>query len=225
MKRKLLWASMALIFLAVFNFLFFFLGGFDHPASVWISYGFLHFAYLMMIFSPIFAGKKKDAATFATTLTGISTTYFLFEAIIAIVFLVLRPESYALALILQVILVALYLFAFLGLQLANSYTAEAVSRQQEEVFFLKSQASRVKLLMGRMSDRQADRSVERVYDLLNSSPTRSVAEAFATEAEITDCISALESAVARDSSSDVIGLCNEIVNLTNERNQTLKLYN
>ena len=225
MKRNFLWVGLKLIFLVIFNFLFFFLGGFNHPASVWISYGFIHFAYLMMVLSPVFAGKKKDSATFSTTLSGVSSTYFFLEFTIGLVFLVLRPESYVLALILQVVLVGLYLFAFFGLQLANSYTAESVERQQEEVFFLKSQTARVKLLMGRMSDRQADRAVERVYDLLNSSPTRTVAEVFATEAEITDCISALESAVARDSSSDVIGLCNEIVNLTNERNQTLKLYN
>ena len=46
MKKKIaLWIILDLIFLIVFNTVFFVAGGADHPASVWISYGFIHFAY------------------------------------------------------------------------------------------------------------------------------------------------------------------------------------
>ena len=54
-KSKILGSMIHLIILALFNALYFGLGGTDHPASAWISYGFIHFSYLMMILTPFIA--------------------------------------------------------------------------------------------------------------------------------------------------------------------------
>ena len=38
-KKKFLWIILDLIFLVIFNMVFFVISGIVHPTSVWISYG------------------------------------------------------------------------------------------------------------------------------------------------------------------------------------------
>ena len=58
-KKTVLWIILDLIFLAIFNTVFFVMTGLQHPASVWISYGFIHFAYLMVIVTPFLIRKSS----------------------------------------------------------------------------------------------------------------------------------------------------------------------
>ena len=222
-KNMLLRVGLWLVFPAAFNLLFFLVFGADHSAAVWISYGVFHFSYLMMILAPYLGGKSRESGTFGLTLSVPATLYFAAELIAFVVFLIFSG-GYLLSLVVHIILTALFLILFLSTLLANNRSSEALDRQRAEIMFQQTAAARVKLLVGRMSDRQADHVVEKAYDRLNAAPTRSVPEVKETEAEILDCISALEDAVERDSSSDVAALCNEIMYLVNVRNQHLKLY-
>ena len=61
-KINVLWTILYLIFLIVFNLIFYMVGGTDHPASVWISYFFIHFAYVMLVCTPFLTKKGRDAA-------------------------------------------------------------------------------------------------------------------------------------------------------------------
>lgn len=225
MKRGFLWTGIGVVFLAVFNVLFFLLGGVVHPASVWISYGFIHFSYLMVLIAPFCSGKSREAIDFGFALTSRAFVYFVLELIVGLIFLWIRSESYGVALTVQVIMAGIFLILFLGNLISNSKTAEESERQRAEVFYVKNATSRVKMLLDRAPDSHANRALEQVYDLLNSSPTRSVPEAGQTEAEIMDRISALEDAVRRGSVVDIIGLCNELLDLGNERIRILKLAN
>lgn len=56
-KKSLLYILLDLIFLAVFNTVFFVVGGTEHPASVWIAYGFIHFSYIMVLVTPFLVRK------------------------------------------------------------------------------------------------------------------------------------------------------------------------
>lgn len=73
-KKSVLWIIMDLIFLVVFNTVFFVAGGFDHPASVWVSYGFIHFSYLMVIITPFLIRKSSSSAVFGFSLYSVSAT-------------------------------------------------------------------------------------------------------------------------------------------------------
>ena len=45
MKTTLIRIVFTLVFLVVFNTLFFLLSGTDNPTSVWVSYAYIHVAY------------------------------------------------------------------------------------------------------------------------------------------------------------------------------------
>ena len=63
-KKGILWILLDLIFLAVFNAIFFVAIETKQPASVWIAYGFIHFAYLMVIATPLLIRKSSSASVF-----------------------------------------------------------------------------------------------------------------------------------------------------------------
>ena len=58
MKTNILKVIVALIFLVLFNVLFFVLGGTEQSQVNWVSYGFIHAAYLMILITPLFETKS-----------------------------------------------------------------------------------------------------------------------------------------------------------------------
>lgn len=222
-KKSVLWIILDLVFLIVFNTVFFFAGGFEHPASVWLSYGFIHFAYLMVIATPFLIRKSSSAAVFGFSLYSISSTYFLIEFAVGLIFIFLRQESVKAALIVQVIIVGIYAVILISHLLANESTADSIERREEEVSYIKTAASRVKALIGKLDNKKANKEVEKVYDLLHSSPTRTISSAHSLEMEIKNKISELEGAVAAKDNDVVITLSGELLQTIEERNRKIRL--
>ena len=83
MKKVLMKIIIHLVFLAVFNMIFFF-EGVEHTNASWCSYGFATFAYLCLCATPIFA-KGSSSAVLIGSLWIQSTTFFFVELIAAII--------------------------------------------------------------------------------------------------------------------------------------------
>lgn len=115
-------------------------------------------------------------------------------------------------------------FGVAGL-MGNLYTADSVERHEDEVAYIKNAASRVKILMGKASDKKANKEIEKAYDILHSSPSRSVATVKLLEEEIKNKVTDLEDAVAADETAVIITIAGEIVAKTEERNRKLKMAN
>lgn len=222
-KKSVLWIILDLVFLIVFNTVFFVAGGFEHPASVWLSYGFIHFAYLMVIATPFLIRKSSSAAVFGFSLYSISSTYFLIEFAVGLIFIFLRQESVKAALIVQIIIVGIYAVILISHLLANESTADSIERREEEVSYIKTAVSRVKALIGKLDNKKANKEVEKVYDLLHSSPTRTISSAHSLEMEIKNKISELEGAVAAKDNDVVITLSGELLQTIEERNRKIRL--
>lgn len=224
-KKSILFFLLDLVFLAVFNTIFFVAGGTDHPASVWISYGFIHFAYLMVIATPILTRKSSSAVVFGLSLYTISTVYFFVEFLAGLIFILIGSETYEATLIIQVLIAAVYAVILIVYLIANESTADSLQRQEEEVAYLKNAASKVKLLMDKASDRKANREVEKVYDMLHSSPSRSTESAKAVERQISNAINLLADAVEADDAAEIISVAGEILAKIEDRNRKVTMEN
>ncbi len=224
-KKSILFFLLDLVFLAVFNTIFFVAGGTDHPASVWISYGFIHFAYLMVIATPILTRKSSSAVVFGLSLYTISTVYFFVEFLVGLIFILIGSETYEATLIIQVLIAAVYAVILIVYLIANESTADSLQRQEEEVAYLKNAASKVKLLMDKASDRKANREVEKVYDMLHSSPSRSTESAKAVERQISNAINLLADAVEADDAAEIISVAGEILAKIEDRNRKVTMEN
>lgn len=225
MKKTILYIFLDLIFLILFNTVFFLVGGFSHPISVWISYGFIHFAYVMVLVTPFLVRKGSSSSVFGYSLYSISSVYFFAEFIAGVLFILIGANHFKTALLTQLIIAGIYGILLLGNLIANEHTAEQVERREREVAYLKEVSSRVKLLLGKLSDKKANKALETLYDLLHSSPSRSTKAVESLEADIMSRLFDLEKAVQKGDSSGTIDLANTVYSLTERRNNILKSSN
>lgn len=224
-KKSILYVLLDLVFLAVFNTVFFVIGGTEHPASVWISYGFIHFSYLMILVTPFLIRKSSSAAVFGFSLYSVSAAYFFVEFIVGLVFIFIDSESYKASLVVQIIIAGIYAVMLISNLIANEYTADSVEKHEDEVAYIKNAASRIKMLIGKTSDKKANKEIEKAYDLLHSSPSRSVATVKLLEEEIENKVSELEDVVASNNTTAIINVSGEIISLTEERNRKIRISN
>lgn len=221
MKKIILWALLILVFLIVFNTIFFLVGVLPHPLSVWLSYGFIHLAYLMVILTPLLTRKSSQASVFGASIFTVSMIYFAVEFAAGLVFILLRLDVITIPLIVQTVLFGVYAIILLSVLIANENTADAVVKHEQEVSYLKDLSSQVKLLYDHAKDKETKHSLERLYDLLHSSPTKSSAAVQPIEEEMAALINRLSAAI-RSGDGDVSGLIDNIASLAEKRNRNLK---
>lgn len=224
-KKSILYILLDLVFLAVFNTVFFVVGGTEHPASVWISYGFIHFSYLMILATPFLIRKSSSSAVFGFSLYSISAVYFFVEFLVGLVYIFVGSDSYKASLVVQVIIAGVYAVLLISNLIANEHSADSIERHEDEVAYIKDAASRIKLLMGKVSDKKANKEIEKAYDLLHSSPSKSMATVKLLEEEIKNKVADLEDAVAANETAAIITIAGEIITKTDERNRKLRLSN
>lgn len=222
-KKVVLVILLDLVFLIMFNVLFLVLGGVkDRGASVWISYGFIHFAYLMVLLTPALTRKSSASSLFGMTICEVSSGYFVIEFILGLIFILAKPETIKAPLCTQVILAGIYLVVLIIHLLANETTADNLQRQEEEVAFIKTASSRVKALLDKTDEKNLNKAIESTYDLLHSSPSKSCLAAKTYEKDVMDRIAELEGAVASANKDRIIVLTREITGIMEERNRKVR---
>ena len=221
-KKRFLWIILDLVFLIVFNVVFFVAGGTKHEASVWISYGFIHFAYIMMLITPLLVKKSTNTAVLGFPLYSISSAYFLVAFIVGLIFIFTHPESYKMSLIVQVIIAGIYAIMLISNMIANEHTAESVERHEMELRYVKDASAHLKSIMDSVSDKAMRKKIERLYDLLHSSPAKSNSTVRDYELAVLDHIDALENDLSRGDIPAANATISKIERNASERNRRLK---
>lgn len=126
-KRAILCAFFA-IPLILFNLLFFLIAGSVHPRSVWISYAWIQFAFILLIVTPWLARRTENGPVYKITLALISGVYCLVEFVVGLVVIILHPASVRWPIVVQVIPFCLYLFVLLGNLLFIEFAADSDER-------------------------------------------------------------------------------------------------
>lgn len=221
-KKSVLFMLLDLVFLAVFNVVFFVVGGVEHVASVWIAYGFIHFAYIMVLTTSLLTRKGSCSAIFGMSLYSISAAYFFVAFIVGLIFILIAGESYKASLVVQVVIAGIYAVILLATLIANEHTADNVAKHEKEVFYIKDTAAKLKALIGKASDKKANKEIEKAYDAAHASPTKSIAAVQEIENRIGCVIFELREAVKQDDSAQITVIAQEIVELIEERNRKIK---
>lgn len=224
-KSKILGGLIHLIVLALFNALYFGIGGVEHPTSAWISYGFIHFSYLMMILTPYITQKGKDRATYASSMYAITSAYFFIELVVGGIIIIVAPEGHKFSLFSQLIMCAIYLIILFGNMMADEHTAKAVEKHEAELLYVKESCAMLKAILSDISDKQLYRQVEKAYDLIQSSPVKSNPGVHSIESQVINEIDNLGFAVRNGDSVAISNTTSKIVRLANERNRLLRLAN
>lgn len=223
-KTNILWIMMDLIFLIVFNTIYFMVGASRYGSAAWISYGFIHFAYLMLLFTPIFTRKTKNTAVLGFPIVSISSTYFLLEFIVGVILIIINPEGFKVPLVIQMIVTAFYLILLLSHMIANEHTADSIERHEAELKYVKESSARLRMIIDSISDRNLRKNVEKAYDVIHASQVHSNLSVRNIELEVINLIGILRNQVSSDP-EQAITTINKIIQLAEERNIQLKLSN
>lgn len=221
-RKKTMLFLLDLVFLAGFNAVFFLSGGANGPSSTWISYAFIHLAYIMVLASPYLVRQSSSSAVFAASVGSISSTHFLIQLVIGAIIILTRTESDKLPLIIHIVVTCAYAAYLLSHLLANEATAAAVQVHEQEAAYIKHAAAKVKLLASCMDDKQGKRELERLYGLLHASPSKSSSSVRSLEMEIMDRISDLNDSVSAGNLHAIFRIAKDIRLLVEKRNIILK---
>ena len=225
MKKTVLSILLDLIFVIIFNAVFFMVGGIEHPSSVWLSYAFIHFAYLMVILTPVLVRNSSSASVFGFALGSISSTYFFVELVTGIIFIIAKPETLKIPFIVQIILLGIYAVMLLSHMIANENTADHLERHEAELRFVRESASKLKFLMDSTDDVSIKKSIEKAYDVVHASQVKSNIAVRSIESEAMDLIETLTAQVRSGATEQARSTISQLIFTVNKRNTQLKLMN
>jgi hypothetical protein len=225
-KISILWIILDLIFLVIFNAVFFLLGGTDHSLSVWISYGFIHFSYLMLINTQFLIRSGKSSSIFGFSIYSVSAVYFLVEFVAGVVFILAFPEDYKAALLTQLIIAGIYGVLLASHMIANEHTANAEEERQNQISYVKESSALLKNMSEFVKDKEVQKKVGMLYDAISSSPVKSHANLAQMENRILQGIKGdLAEAVSSGDSTLIISTASTLLGAVNERNTRLRNMN
>ena len=223
MKANILKVIIGLVFLVLFNVLFFLLGGTERTTTEWICYGFIHVAYLCLLSTPLLCNAGKGETVLSASLYLRALFFFFTELVIGIVFLWANPVSYTWATIIQGILLAIFLVLQLMSVLANDATKASLAKQRQERIYVRSLAENVKDAMRQVSDPALRKQMAACYESLNSTSIESFPEAASAEIELEDAVNTLCNAVVANDTAQLSQLIQNVQVALRHRNQAIRM--
>lgn len=210
-----------LIFLIVFNAVFFIVTT-ERNTTTWISYGFIHLSYMMLLLLSVISRKGTKSTVIGYSTYTIATLYFLIEFVLGLFFIFRNQETVKLALVLNIILFGIYALLLLSSLLADEHMRDGVLRREEEVLFIKTASSRLNNVMMIADDKSLKRKIEQTCDLLRTSPSKSTSQVKETELQIENKISELEAAIQSKQIVSCYTILMQLDSLIRKRNLDLK---
>lgn len=211
-----------LVFPVVFNVLFFVIGGTQHTAGTWVSYGFIHAAYLCLLAVPYYTNYGRGMTILSYAQYPMAILYFLAELVIGIVIMIMSVENPKWPAIIQGVLFAVFVLVQVVNQIANNSTAGSMKKQKEESLFIQTLAQRIKLCLGDVTDPEARKQVVRCYDAITNCSLESFPEAQDAELEMRNAVEMLCTAIDEQNNEQIMLTSKKVVRAIQERNAVIK---
>ena len=222
MKTTLIRIVFTLVFLVVFNTLFFLLSGTDNPTSVWVSYAYIHVAYFTILFLPVLKTKGDASYYLSSVLYGQAITYFILELIAGVVFIIYRMESPVWSLVVQTALWLIFVVLILGNAWANQATAQAREKRKQDIDAYQSMRMSLKRLMAKTDKPELKRLIADCSDKLEASSSRQTQESEKIDIEIEQAIASLRQSITDGDVEESTSLARQLAGLIEERKTILK---
>lgn len=222
MKSKVFKVIISLLFLVIFNVLFFVLGGTRQSDSNWLCYGFITLSYLLMLATPLFFKAKKGEAVLEYTLWMNASVYFFVELIVGVFFIVGDCESVTWPLIIQSLLLVIFLIVQLSSAVANQATSASVAKQRAESIAIQELASKIRSRMRDIDDEALRKQVTRCYEDINSSSVESFPEAQEAELALRNAVDMLCVAIEDQDIDQIAKKAKRVSNALADRNAVIK---
>ena len=223
MNKKITKLAGTVVFLILINIGLFSLAAIK-LTSFWISWIFIHIAFLIFAGILIFSAPEQRKLKFAYSETAVAAYYFIIELIAGYVLLTYFVFIPVISFVIQTVILAVFLIAFFMLKGMNrdidrkEDAAKADLRQFQAILeFMKDVQSQV--------DYSAPykKTIQHAYDAISGSQVKSSPAVYEMEKNIWDLIGQLKKEVAAENEERINALCRDIENQTAERNRRLRM--
>lgn len=222
-KKSILWILLDLVFLVVFNIVFFVAADTQRPVSVWISYGFIHFAYISLLITSFLTRRKSSSISVARySICSVSLMYFLIVLIAGIIFIIVHPNPYKVSLIVHMIILGIYIIILIYNIIANQHTEYSIKKHNVELQYIKQSTNMLKNIIETTDSKELKKKIEKVYDLLHSSQVKSDSSVYNYELAVIDLINILHKNINENDAISAEATIEKIIINAKERNRKLK---
>lgn len=222
-KKRILWILLDLVFLIIFNTIFFLLGGVHNKSSVWVAYGFIHFSYIMLLFTPSLCKRRTEQIEMRLSVDSVSLLYFWVTFVIGVVFIIVKPDTVKICAVANVVITGVYAIVLLTSLLANEYTADNLDIHDEELDYVKRGSTELRALIDLVNDKKTAKQVEFLYDLIYSSPVKSHPSVKAYERNVLALIEQLRTDIANEDDTNIYSTMDKIKENAELRNRKLQM--
>lgn len=223
MNKKITKLAGAVVFLILINIGLFSLAAIK-LTSFWISWIFIHIAFLIFAGILIFSAPEQRKLKFAYSETAVAAYYFIIELIAGYVLLTYFVFMPVISFVIQTVILAVFLIAFFMLKGMN----RDIDRKEEVA---KADLRQFQAILEFMKDVQSQvdysapykKTIQHACDAISGSQVKSSPAVYEVEKNIWDLIGQLKKEVAAENEERINALCRDIENQTAERNRRLRM--
>lgn len=211
-----------LILLAVFNISFFTITKAECTFSMWISYGFVHFAFVMFFLSPLFSRKSRNSRHVAIESIALVTTLYFIATLVVGLFFLLNPLLVLYQYTIESIITGIYLIILLITIIVNNRIAENDNVSDSEKLLLNNIFVKSEFLKTKIIDKQVVEELNALQEDTRYSPTKSSMAVKDYESKIISDLDEITRDVEKTTSNEILLKIKNCRNLLKQRNLMLK---
>lgn len=220
-KKKVINIISSLIFLILFNIIYFISGGAQSNAVQWTGYIFIHISYAAILLVT-FVLSKQRSPELNYPLMLVSGIYFGVDFLVSLIFILTSSENLELEIIVQLIMLSVYAFLIIKLLMANDETAELLERQNADKRYITESCNILRSIMVNVSDKNLYKKLERAHDIIYASPVKSSDDMKKQENAVLFMIENLKKSAESGNMDECDDLIKRIITVAQERNNGLK---
>lgn len=223
-KNTVAFGLIYVILLGVFNLLVFTISK-SRNDVFWLSYGFMTLAFVVQIVSMFMSFKSADVETafFGIPLASFSVFYLCAELVIGALFMIFQMASFTLALVIQVLVLAVFLIIAIISLLSRDTVQQISDNVKEHVSNLKSVLVDIEMLMDGCTDPELKADLRKLSETVKYSDPISNEAVADVEQRIMRKISELRINIDDNQIDDAKQSCADLERLYVERNKKLAI--
>jgi len=223
-KNTVAFGLIYVILLGVFNLLVFTISK-SRNDVFWLSYGFMTLAFVVQIVSMFMSFKSADVETafFGIPLASFSVFYLCAELVIGALFMIFQMASFTLALVIQVLVLAVFLIIAIISLLSRDTVQQISDNVKEHVSNLKSVLVDIEMLMDGCTDPELKADLRKLSETVKYSDPISNEAVADVEQRIMRKISELRINIDDNQIADAKQSCADLERLYVERNKKLAI--
>lgn len=221
MKQFFLKSLLALLFPAAFTAVFLYLCGTENSVGVWVSYGSIMYAYLLILITRIMKAKGKASFMTNSSVSFLALSYFFLECIVGVICLFWHPADPTWPIVLQAVPAVLYTAYVLIHMLAADATERSVSDRDDRLAARRQMGLQLNTLCQTAKSDALRKKLNECNNILRDSGTTSIEASADIDAQILGLLTSLKEA-NRAGNPEAETMAQELSDLLQERKTILK---